>query len=46
MSHQNPVVQFKNVQQVSSVDDYTMEHQRAKARLLIETGIKNEYFFV
>lgn len=42
----NPVIQFKKVRQEGSVDDYVREFQRAKARLLAETGIKQEYFFV
>lgn len=42
----NPVIQFKNVKQEGSVEEYVREFQRAKARLLAETGIKHEYFFV
>jgi len=42
----NPVVQFKKVQQGTTVDEYIKEFQRAKSRLLAETGIQNEYFFV
>lgn len=45
-THLNPVVQFKKVQQEGTVDDYVREFQRAKSRLMIQTGIKNEYFFV
>lgn len=42
----NPVVQFRRVKQEGTVDDYIMEYQRAKTRLLVETGIKSEFFFV
>lgn len=45
-THLNPVVQFKRVQQTGTVDDYVREFQRAKARLMIQTDIKNDYFFV
>lgn len=42
----NPVVQFKRVKQEGTVDDYIREYQRAKTRLLVEIGIKSEFFFV
>jgi hypothetical protein len=46
ITHLNPVVQFKHVNQTSSVNEYIREFQKAKSRLLIHTGMKNEYHYV
>lgn len=42
----NPVVQFRRTQQTEDVEEYMKEFQRAKARLLADTGIKNEFFYL
>lgn len=42
----NPIIHFKKVKQEESVDEYVREFQIAKVRLLVESGIKQEYFFV
>jgi Ty3 transposon capsid-like protein len=45
ITHLN-LVQFKHVNQTSSVNEYIREFQKAKSRLLIHTDIKNEYHYV
>jgi hypothetical protein len=44
--HLNPVVQFKHVNQTTTITEYIREFQRAKSRLLVQIGIKNEYHYV
>jgi hypothetical protein len=42
----NPCVQFKWVHQAITVEEYVREFQRAKTRLMAQTGIKGEYHYV
>lgn len=40
-----PVIQFMRIEHTGSVDDYIREFQRAKARLLMQAGVKSDFFF-